>query len=81
MKPMYTLRDFIRECPAGKFLDDLTATVVGFFVLLGWIACLPLAPLFLAIRRRFRGKRMAAAWKRRNGYKCPDTFIWWMKYM
>lgn len=77
----YSFRDFLQDCPAEKFLDDLTNAVLGGFIMVGWIVCLPFAPVFLVVRRRFRGKRMAATWKRRNGYKCPDTFIWWMKYM
>jgi hypothetical protein len=81
MERPYSFRDFMKDCPAGKFLDDLTLTVVEFLALLGWLGCLPFAPLVFVIRRRVRGKSMAAAWKRMHGYKCPDSFIWWMKYM
>lgn len=81
MERPYSFHDFLRECPAGKFLDDMTLAVCGAFVTFAWLACLPFAPVVLAFRRRIRGKRYAAAWKRKNGYRCPETFYWWMKYM
>ena len=81
MEGSYSFRDFLRDNPGERFLSDWALAIAGLAEMLVWLASLPFMPVVLAVRRRIVGKRLAAAWKRRNGYACPETYVWWMKYM
>ena len=81
MKAPMTLRQYLGKCPGEEFATHtvISLTYAGRLIL--WVLGLPFAPVALALNRRIMGKRLARKWKAKYGYRCPEMWCWWMKYM